>query len=246
MIRRCGTRVAVDLHQPDHRPQALYRHEAAGHRQAERRKAPEMAAGEDPADAAPLRGQAFAGMAFRRLFGDAEKQPGGGKQRRHGEQDKNLAPARDVQQCLERCGRGECAEAAGRHHPAGQRRLPLGRIPLRECLEGCHQAGRDAEADDGAGKRQSAHAVGHGKQRGTGGGEDEQRRLDATCAEAVEQHAKRQLRETEGKQIGARKQAEITRREAEFTGEFGPDHGVRRAEEIGEEVGRCERQQQDA
>ena len=82
-----------------------------------------------------------------------------------------------------------------------------------------------------------------GEQQRACGGAREQRRLDATRAEAVEQDAERQLEQGEREQIGRREQAQLGGAQAEIGGQVRPDDRVHRPEQVGQEVAERERRQ---
>ncbi|MEF8753370.1 MAG: hypothetical protein V5B60_05440 [Accumulibacter sp.] len=74
---------------------------------------------------------------------------------------------------------------------AGQRSLSLGRKAQRKSLERGHQAGGYAEAAQSSPDGQPEDSLAHGEGGGTGGGDQEERRLHPACPETVEQHAQR-------------------------------------------------------
>ena len=115
--------------------------------------------------------------------------------------------------------RSQRAQAAGSHHPAGQRRLPLGREPQGEGLEGGHQAGRYAEADQGAADGQAAQCVGQGQRWHAGPAISNNPDFHAARAVAVEQHAERQLGCAKSQEIGAGQQAQGVVGQLQFAGE---------------------------
>jgi hypothetical protein len=172
---RCSAaiaRVTVDLHQPGDRPQALHRHETARQRQPERHKAPEVGAGENRLDAVPLHGQRLRRVVGVTL-GNAQEQPDGHRQRQRGEGEEDLPPAGEAQRRLQRGAGGEGTEAPGGHDPAGQRRLPVKRKPQGKCLEGGHQARRNAESNQTATDRQFRDALTEGKDHRAGGSDQQ-------------------------------------------------------------------------
>jgi hypothetical protein len=95
------------------------------------------------------------------------------------------------------------AHAAGRHDGGVDRGLPSGVEPLAEDLEGGHQAGGDAEADERTAERQLDQRVARGEHTAPGCGDEQQHGLHAARAEPVERDTERQLGRCEGKEVRA-------------------------------------------
>ena len=202
-----------------------------------------MAAGEDLADPGQLLGKTRSGTG-RRLVGNRPPDPGGDRECHHRQREDDFAPAGKAEGDFEGFGRGEGAETARRHDPAGKRRLALGREPLREGLERGHQAGRDTQPDQRAPDGQAAE---RGRPRESGGadrGNDEEQGLDPTRAKTVEQHAEGQLGSAEGEEIGAGEQAEGVVAEAEVARQHRSDDRVGGPVKVGKKVAGGERQEQ--
>ena len=202
-----------------------------------------MGAGINGLDAGQLGGKTGA-VLLAILVGRQKPEQRGDGERRDGQAERNFPTAGNAQRQLQRLGGRQRAQAAGGHDPASQRGLPFRRKPLGESLERGHQAGRNAEADQRAPHGEATERVGQRKNRRAAGGNDEQRRFHPARAEAVEQHAERQLGGAKGEEIGAGQQAERVVAEIEFAGEHRADDGIGRAIQVREEIAGGKRQKQ--
>ena len=235
--------VAVHLHQPGNRPQALHGHEATGQRQAEGHETPEVCAAEHRLDAGELGSKGFR-FALVVLFRNAEEQPDGDGESQAGQGEEDLTPAGNLQGNFKRRRGRQCPKAARSHDPAGQRSLSRGRKPQGKRLERGHQACRNSESDQTAADRQFSNTLTEGKSRGASGGNQQQPGFDTARAKTVEKHAERQLCGSEREEVGARQQAQSTRVKGEFLRQYRTDDRIGRPVEIRKEVGACEGQEQ--
>ena len=123
-------------------------------------------------------------------------------------------PVHEAQRELDRRGRDQRAGAARDHDPAGERRLPLRRIPGRRSPSAApsgrpRRRARSARARPPGIVRLSANA----NAEGAGRGDHQQHRLDPARSVAVEQHAGGDLHRREGHEVRAGQQAERARLE---------------------------------
>ena len=88
----------------------------------------------------------------------------------------------------------------------------------------------------------SAARAGGGEPHAARRGDEEQRRVDAPRAEAVERDADRKLEQGEGEEVDAREQPEAGGGEAELGGERRREHRVHHPVHVRDEVAREERQ----
>jgi len=194
---------AGNVGQPRTRPQALDGQEGRLGGDAQGRDTPEPRRRENLADTPHLVGEPLAGAgpeaAFR--YGDEEDQGGG--QGQDGEHQEDAAPVGESESAFHRYGCGQRAEAAGRHLKPVDQRNAVRREPHDIGLEGGHQAGRGAEADQGPADDQGVERLGQGEDQRAQSGDDEKGGLRAPGAEAVEQDAERQLEGGESEEVGA-------------------------------------------
>ena len=117
VVGRRRARVALDVHQPRHRPQALDRHERAHAEAADRRQPPEPRMHEHRAHAGELRRETARVHGLRDV-GHAPPDRERDGERHDGQADEHAAPVRERQRELERHRRRQRADAAGHHDPA--------------------------------------------------------------------------------------------------------------------------------
>jgi hypothetical protein len=96
--------------------------------------------------------------------------------------------------------------------------------------------GRHSEPDQRTCNRQGLQRRADAKQRAASGGHDQQGRLDAARAEAVDQQAERQLKQTEGEEVGRSQEAQIGRCDAQIAHQIRGDHRVDAAQPIGQKI----------
>ena len=170
------------------------------------------------------------------LVRNEEEQCSGDEEGDDGEGNDDFPPAGDGQRHFQGLRGGKGAEAAGCHHPAGQRRLPLGREPLDEGLERGHQASRDTQTDQRTADGQSAQRIGKRKDAGAGGSNQQQASFDTPRAITVEQHPQRQLGCAKSQKIGTGQQAQGVVGQLQFARDDRAEDGIDGAEQVGEEV----------
>ncbi len=243
LLRDRGAAEALDFGHPARHPQSLQRHEAADGERHHRRAAPERPAGHHLPHAGQLLGEAGT---VRRLAPVGNHQA---DQRRHGDRDDrqrqhHAAPAGEFDRRFQRLRREHRAETAGGHDPADQRGLSLRREGLVKGLQRRHQAGRHAEPDQRPAPGEPGEIAGVGEDGRARGREQQQHGLDPARAEPVEQYAERKLRRPEREEVGAGQQPERVVGQRQFLRQHRPDHRVRGAEQIRQQVAGGERQEQ--
>jgi hypothetical protein len=111
-----------------------------------------------------------------------------------------------------------------------------------ERLQRRHQAGAYAESDHRACDRQRRQRFRRREQQRATRGDGQQRGLDAARPIAVQQHADGNLRRAEREEIGAGQESQRRRVERHVAHQLRRDDSVDRAEQVGKQVARGERE----
>ncbi len=231
---------ARDVAQPRRHPEPLGGEERGVTRHADARDAPEHRIAVDRPEPPDELAHARPHRARVALRHDEEDQRRG-RERQRGEAVEDAAPVGEPQQRLDRRRSRERAEAAGREEPAAQRGEARHREPQRERLHARHQATGHAEPDQRSAGDQSRKGPTRAEDESAARGDDQQPRVHAARAEAVEEDAERQLERREREEVRAGEQAQAVRVDADVAYEIRPDDGVDGAEEVRKVVAAGER-----
>jgi len=123
----------------------------------------------------------------------------------------------------------------------GEGRKLLRREPARIKRNRRHQERSGAETQQRAGGNETSGPVCHRKQTAAQHCEADRHQHAELGTEAVERHAKRQLRRREHEEIDAGEKPEFDRREPDLVGEIGRDHANRIPQELADDVEHAER-----
>ena len=137
---------------------------------------------------------------------------------------------------------GQGAKPAGSEVDAVDERQAVRRNRRRIGLEGGHQAGRNAKADEAAPDHQGRQVAGNGEQAGAGGGKEQENHFDPPWTIAIKEHAERQLEGGEGEEINGGEKPKIAGIESHLAGERRPGDGIDDAKQVAQEIAEGEGQ----